>query len=137
MSAPGAGPDELDALPELSMRVEQAGAAAVLSVAGEIDMITAPGFQETLTGLVDDHPAGLVVDLTRVRFFASAGLSALVAAHERAGRGAGVVLRVVASESTAQPLRITALDRRMPVHRSVEDALAAFDRAAAAGGREA
>lgn len=53
---------------------------AVLSVSGDVDMVTAPQVEQDLAALLEQQPEVLVVDLTEVGFFASAGLTALVAA---------------------------------------------------------
>ncbi|MHA6801382.1 STAS domain-containing protein [Bounagaea algeriensis] len=99
------------------------GAAAVLAVTGEVDMVTAPRFEEALTSALAKRPAILVVDLEEVEFFASTGLSALMAAHQQAG--ADTAVRVVATNSAAvRPLRTTALDRTIPIYPSVELAAA-------------
>lgn len=106
------------------MDVEWQDRVAVLAASGDIDMVTAPRFEEALMSALRDRPETLVVDLAEVGFFASAGLSALVAAYQEAGEHAG--LRVVAtSTATARPLQVTALDRKIPVYASREEALAA------------
>lgn len=92
----------------------------MLFVAGEIDMITTPEFQQALVDALAERRDALVVDLSEVGFFASAGLSAYEMADS------GVPIHVVASEMTAHPSRITALDRRMPLHDSVEGAVVAL-----------
>ncbi|MCX2729257.1 STAS domain-containing protein [Saccharopolyspora sp. NFXS83] len=107
---------------QLRLALEQQDDAAVLVASGEIDMVTAPRFQQELLAAVHERPSALIVDLTDVEFFASAGLSALVAAYQQAGTD--TVVRVVAPTSaTARPLQITALDRKIPVHESRIDAL--------------
>lgn len=107
---------------ELAITWEWIGRSVVLAVAGEIDMVTSPRFQEEMLASVDTGPETLVVDLTDVGFFDSAGLSALVAVYERATES--TTLRVVtSSNATVRPLRVTALDRKIPVHYSREDAL--------------
>lgn len=106
-------------LPEVTTRTEDRGRTTVLFVAGEIDMITTPEFQQALVHALAERRDALAVDLSEVGFFASAGLSTLVSAYEMAD--SGVPIHVVASEMAVHPLRITALDRRMPLHDSVED----------------
>lgn len=95
---------------------------AVLPVSGDVDMVTAPTFEEALTSTLDGRPETLVVDLTSVDFFASAGLSALVAAYQHAGEHTGLCV-VAPNTATARPLQVTALDRRIPVYTSREEAL--------------
>lgn len=108
--------------PNVEMTREWYGQTAVLAVSGEIDMVTGPGLQKELSSALDEHPATLVVDLTDVTFFASSGLSALVAAYQQGGERTS--LRVVApSNATARPLQVTALDRKIPVFASRKDAL--------------
>lgn len=62
----------------VTVAVEAHGQAVVLVVAGEIDLLTAPQFQEALTRALEDRPETLVVDLSKVEFMGSAGLAALV-----------------------------------------------------------
>ena len=64
----------------------------VLSVRGEIDMITAPGLRTAMLAEIAAFPARLVVDLTRVRFMGSNGLAILMEALEEATT-AGVEMR--------------------------------------------
>ncbi|WP_246195483.1 STAS domain-containing protein [Halopolyspora algeriensis] len=102
--------------------VEWYGREAVLPVAGDVDMVTAPKFEEALTSTLNERPEKLVVELTEVDFFASAGLSALVAAYQQA-EGNTELCVVAPNTATARPLQVTALDRRIPVHASRQEAL--------------
>ncbi|WIX77862.1 STAS domain-containing protein [Amycolatopsis carbonis] len=96
--------------------------AAVVTVAGEIDLVTAPELDEIVTGVVDESPEALVVDLRKVTFLSSAGLQVLAAAHQRLGeRG----LRVVStSHITTRPLTSTGLDTWIGLFTTVDEALA-------------
>lgn len=98
------------------------GATAVLSVSGEVDMVTGPQFETALFAALEEHPETLIVNLEGVEFFASTGLSALVAAQQRAG--ASTVCVVATNSVTARPLEITGLDRTIPIYESVRQALA-------------
>ncbi|MDR7300610.1 STAS domain-containing protein [Haloactinomyces albus] len=102
--------------------VEWYGREAVLPVSGDVDMVTAPTFEEALTSALEGRPEKLVVDLTGVDFFASAGLSALVTAYQQA-EGHTALCVVAPNTATARPLQVTALDRRIPVHASRQEAL--------------
>lgn len=110
--------------PEFSAAMDWHGAAAVLVVSGEVDMVTAPRFEKALTSALGERPETLVVDLEQVEFFASTGLSALVAAYQQAGQD--TVVRVVANSSaTVRPLEVTGLDHKIPIYPTVELAIAA------------
>ena len=52
--------------------------AAALTVTGEIDMHTAPQFQQALTHAATGHPR-LIVDVTALAYLDSAGIAALFA----------------------------------------------------------
>jgi anti-anti-sigma factor len=107
----------------MTVAVEKHGRAAVLVVLGDIDMVTAGEFEKALMAALRDRPELLVVDLSGVDFLGSAGLTALVAAHQKAG--SQTALRVVAeSSSSARPLQLTGLDQEIPVCATREQALA-------------
>jgi anti-sigma B factor antagonist len=65
-----------------------------------------------------------VADLDRVSFIDSAGLSALVGAAKRAAACGGGLQVVCARPRTRQLLRLTGLDRRIPLARTLDEALA-------------
>jgi anti-sigma B factor antagonist len=70
----------------LDLHVTEHGTnARVVTVGGEIDALTAPELGVLLTAQLAAAPL-VVVDLERVRFLGSAGLSVLFAANERATR---------------------------------------------------
>jgi anti-anti-sigma factor len=80
-SADGLSSDLLD------LQVTEHGPhARVVTVTGEIDALTAPKLGALLTTQLDATSV-LVIDLARVRFIGSAGLSVLFAANELATRG--------------------------------------------------
>lgn len=78
-----AGPASCDIL---DLQVTEHGTdARVVTVGGEIDALTAPELGALLTAQLAAAPL-VVVDLERVRFLGSAGLSVLFAANEFATR---------------------------------------------------
>ena len=50
----------------------------VVSVSGSVDMLTAPGLSESLDSALAKKPNGLIVDLSKVEFLGSAGISVLM-----------------------------------------------------------
>ncbi|HEY4021503.1 MAG TPA: STAS domain-containing protein [Pseudonocardiaceae bacterium] len=95
--------------------------AIVLTVAGEIDMTTAPALEDAVRQSLAERPARLVIDLTGAEFLSSAGIAVLVLAHRN---GAGVALRVVASDRVVlRPLELTGLIGDLAIYSSLETAL--------------
>lgn len=111
--------------PALQLEVQRDVRATVVTVAGEVDMISSERMREAMFAELRRRPDLLVIDLADVEFFPSSGISAL-ALLDRAARDAGVTLRVVANaRSVLRPLQITALYDNLNVHASRAEALAA------------
>ena len=75
---------------ELKVSCRYQGDHVVMSVAGEIDLYTAPRLHsELMAALATGAPLRLVVDMTGVEFCDSTGMNVLLAAqrHARAGGG--------------------------------------------------
>lgn len=112
---------------EQLLRVEsrRVGSAMVVTVAGEVDMFTAPRLEEAVGGSLADPGVDLtVVDLTHVEFLDDAGLSALVAAH-RAALRQDEPLRIVVDHNrpVVRPLQVTGLERVLALYYDVAEAL--------------
>lgn len=100
------------------------GPLVVYQVSGEIDSMTAPRLRETLADLHElaNH---MVVDLNKVLFLGSAGLSVLMDQHDLC-RKHGIKFSVVTSNNrTLRALRLTALDRQITVYASIGEAATA------------
>ncbi|MCV7060602.1 STAS domain-containing protein, partial [Mycolicibacterium vaccae] len=69
-------------LRRLGKRVDE---LVVLSVSGNVDMLSAPWLTEAIDAALAKRPAGLVVDLSRVDFLGSAGISVLMTTHGNMG----------------------------------------------------
>jgi anti-sigma B factor antagonist len=109
----------------LSISHRQAGEAIVVTVAGEVDVLTAPRLLAAVSEALEQAGGGLVVvDLSEVSFLGSAGLAALVDAA-LAAEGRHEPLRVVVDHTrpVIRPLEASGLDQVLRLHRSVEDAL--------------
>ncbi|HTQ16008.1 STAS domain-containing protein [Mycobacterium sp.] len=100
----------------------QAGQAVVLTVSGEVDMLTAPHLAEAIRGALAGGPETLIVDLSKVDFLASAGMTVLVAAQ------ADVVpptrFAVVAEgPATSRPIKLMGIDSVLPLYSTLDGAL--------------
>lgn len=101
------------------------GEMIVLTVAGAVDMLTAPLLSEAVLQALTERPAGVVVDLSKVDFLGSAGMTVLVAAHEQI-TPAGRFAVVAAGPFTARPLHLVGLDTVFAVFDTLDAALADF-----------
>jgi anti-sigma B factor antagonist len=112
---------------DLDVSSRDEGRFVVVAAIGEVDVFTAPILDTELTRLVSDGKADLVVDLSRVDFLDSTGLSVIVKALARVREAEGSIAVVVTAERVAKVFRITGLDSLIPLHASVEAAVAATD----------
>ncbi|BBX50708.1 STAS domain-containing protein [Mycolicibacterium poriferae] len=102
----------------------QDGAALVLHVAGDLDVLTAPTLMTHLDVALSGGAALLIVDLLDVTFLSSAGISVLVETH-RLTEPAGVSLRVVAEgPATSRPMRLMCVDEIIDLYPTLKDARA-------------
>lgn len=107
---------------DLSTR-EHGDGVSVLTVAGEVDMVSAPALREALVPSLADGTT-FVVDMTGVTFLGSAGLAVLVEAA-RVAQQQNAALKVVATaRAVTRPLEATGLGEVFSVHESVDSALA-------------
>jgi anti-anti-sigma factor len=78
----------------LVIRTERDEQVLVLTLSGELDLASAPALERQLDDARDVGVPRVVVDLSGLEFFDSAGLHVLLDAHRRLrGNGQGLVLR--------------------------------------------
>lgn len=98
---------------------------AVISVQVDLDMLGAPQLSDVLRQALSDGPSALVVDLTKVEFMASAGIAALVEAHDHASTTTRFAV-VADGPATSRPLRLLGLDELLSLYPTLDDALRAL-----------
>ncbi len=98
--------------------------ATVLTVAGEVDLATAPALENAIDATLGGKPAVFIIDLSKVTFLASAGMAALVAAHQRAETATSIYV-VAHGPATGRQLTVTGLDKVFSMYTTLEDALTA------------
>ncbi|CNY24775.1 anti-anti-sigma factor RsfB [Mycobacterium tuberculosis] len=94
----------------ITVTVADHNGVAVLSIGGEIDLITAAALEEAIGEVVADNPTALVIDLSAVEFLGSVGLKILAATSEKIGQSVkfGVVAR---GSVTRRPIHLMGLDK--------------------------
>ncbi|MEG8279934.1 STAS domain-containing protein [Streptomyces sp. AHA2] len=91
----------------------------VLTAVGPLDLHTAPEFSDTLQPLLRDGDHRVMVDLSRVEFIDSTGLTSLIAAY-RTTRTTGARLALIApSERVRAMLALTGTDQVLPSYATV------------------
>jgi len=104
--------------------VEQRGGAAIVRLAGELDLYNAHVVRETLFGAAAESPERLVVDLSEVLFVDSTVLGVLIEARSRLENRRAFLL-VAPGVETRRALEISGLAQHFGVHPSLDEALAA------------
>lgn len=114
----GLGPQHFD------VAVQWRDDVVVVTVSGELDLVTAPQLSESMALVLEKNPAAVVVDLSNVGFLASAGMSLLASTHQNLNGSANFAV-VADGPSTGRPLSLVGLDQVFGIYATVEEALAA------------
>jgi anti-anti-sigma factor len=105
----------------LIVQVRTIPAPTLVTVAGEIDMLTAPQLRDRVLPLPDGD---LVLDISRVRLCAAAGLRVMLDLQDRRARTGARLVLAAPAPTVRRVLCVTGLDKTLPVAASVEDAVA-------------
>ena len=100
-----------------------AGDTVVLRVAGRLDAITAPEFEETCKRCITSETRKVVVDLEGVEYISSAGLRAVLLAGKTVQAGGGELGFSGLRGTAKDVLEMAGFCALFPVYDSVEVAL--------------
>ncbi len=89
----------------------QMGDKMVISVSGDLDVVTAPRLRDRLIGAVEEGERELFVDLTPCQFVDSSGLSALVTGLKRIRSVGGELGLICPAGHVRRLLQVVALDQ--------------------------
>ncbi len=116
--------DSISPLREPPVRgVETLNGSVVLHLVGELDLYNADDVRTALADAVAQGPDRVVVDMAEVEFVDSTALGVLIEARAKLGRNA--LLLAAPQLETRRTLQVSGLDRQLPVHDSIADALGA------------
>ncbi|HEX4792008.1 MAG TPA: STAS domain-containing protein [Actinospica sp.] len=118
---------------KLSILAEGRDGIEILSVAGEVDMSTAPRLAQAIDRAISPE-GSLIADLSEVAFIDSAGARALVLA-EAAAADRGAALLIVPSEAVARVLEVAGLESGFRLCAGLSEAVAAARGVTGAAGR--
>lgn len=108
----------------ISLDAQEVEDSCVITVAGEIDMVTTPHLRSYLRQQVERARSLLVLDLRGVAFLGSSGLAVLVEILDWS-RERHIMLRLVCnSREVIRPLEATGLTELFEIHSEPDTALA-------------
>jgi len=113
-----------------SFNVERHGDIAVIIPASEVESMPENLIQQAaeivLNPFRQDPPAGIVIDLSQVRFFGSVFISFLLKCHMLVKKHGSEVVLAGASERTRELLHLTALDTLWALYNTRAEAIGAL-----------
>lgn len=111
-----------------SVRVWQAGQASVFVLCGELDYESAVQLQEAADRVLlvgEGGPKAVVIDCAGLDFCDSSGINCLVRMYQWLSARGGVLRMAAMPAPVTRVFTLTGLDRAIPVHATVHEALAA------------
>jgi anti-sigma B factor antagonist len=103
------------------------GNAHVVTVSGELDLVTAPGLRDELVRAWSEGANEIVVDLLRVPFVDSVALGVLVEASKQTASRGGAFSIVSEDRRIARVVEITGLGRVLRLHPTLREALGSLE----------
>ena len=108
---------------EFAIKDHAAGPGAhVVSVAGEVDLFTAPEFKQRVMAPIAAGTERVIVDLTETTFIDSSSLGVLIGAHRRLRRLEGSLVIVCSNDAIVKTFRITGLDSVFTIVTTLDEA---------------
>jgi anti-sigma B factor antagonist len=95
----------------------------LLRLAGDLDLFSAPQFQDTVRPLLESGCRRLVIDLGRVEFMDSAGLAALMILYRNCQASRCELALVDATGRQENLFALTGLDRVLPLTDNTTEAI--------------
>ncbi|HEU5279775.1 MAG TPA: STAS domain-containing protein [Gaiellaceae bacterium] len=107
------------------IKTEQLGDDAfVISLAGEVDLYTAPEFKQQLLEVIGQGGKQVVVDFSNTTFIDSTTLGVLVGGVKRLRTNEGQLSLVCSDRNITKIFEITGLDRVFTIYPTRDEALA-------------
>jgi anti-sigma B factor antagonist len=106
------------------IKTEQLGDDAyVISLAGEVDLYTAPEFKQQLLEVIGQGGKDVIVDFTNTTFIDSTTLGVLVGGVKRLRSNDGQLSLVCSDRNITKIFEITGLDRVFAIYPSRDEAV--------------
>jgi anti-anti-sigma factor len=109
---------------ELRLSSERRGDCVIVTVGGELDIVTSRQLDEHLTSIRRKQRC-IILDLAQVDFMDTSSLAVIVGHWKRLQATGGVLALAGARYRHTKTLWITGLAERLPMYDTVDDAIAA------------
>jgi anti-sigma B factor antagonist len=107
-----------------NIQTEQLGEDAyVISLAGEVDLYTAPEFKQQLLDVITQGARNVIVDFSNTTFIDSTTLGVLVGGIKRLRTNDGQLSLVCSDRNITKIFEITGLDRVFTIHATRNEAV--------------
>ncbi|HEX6490901.1 MAG TPA: STAS domain-containing protein [Gaiellaceae bacterium] len=103
------------------------GGAYVISLAGEVDLYTAPEFKQQLLEVISQGGRDVIVDFSDTTFIDSTTLGVLVGGVKRLRTNEGQLSLVCSDRNITKIFEITGLDRVFTIYPTREEAISQTD----------
>jgi anti-sigma B factor antagonist len=110
----------------LSIETDNRQSVSVMKVKGRVDSETAPELDDALTKLLQNNKNKIILNLQDVNYMSSAGLRAMVKAHQSANKSGGDVRLAAVSEPIEVILRTVGMMQMFKMFSTSEEAAAGF-----------
>ena len=109
----------------MELSVDRQADVTVVTINESVDSADSDALLTFLDDLIEAGQTRLVVDLTRMDFIVSMGLGVFVQTYTRLRRAHGFLRLVAPQPPILRIIKMTALDRLLPIYDSVSQALEA------------
>jgi len=113
------------------------GGPVIVTLEGELDIMSAPVLREQLLSLLRPGASQLVVDLSAIRYADASGLAVLLGSQRRAALLGGALRLAAPQPEVTRVLAVTGMSRHFDIYPTVQAAIAGQDPAAGAAGLRA
>jgi anti-sigma B factor antagonist len=99
----------------------------VISLAGEVDLYTAPEFKQQLLEVIGQDATQVIVDFSNTTFIDATTLGVLVGGVKRLRTNGGQLALVCSDRNITKIFEITGLDRVFSIYATRDEAVAQID----------
>ncbi len=110
----------------MEIQIYNEAGITIINLTGEIDVSQAPKLRQTLIKLFEEGTKNLLINMRKVIYIDSAGLSVLISAHRRANEAGGEFALCNLQQPVRQVCRITGIDKVIQIFQTKVEATAKF-----------